>query len=374
MAIIVECHKCSTVLELDDGFRGGVCRCGRCGALLQVPLEAGTAASVSRRASPDTLPQSASRPDAPTHDSGAIGSGIGSGIRRPAAPPAGSGAFAGSGGLSRQPSVKERAGSATRAHQTEMSPPRAPASQRAPSTKPKKRLLGLDPLVFWSLMAVGLLFLVAVGLILWQILGQRSRIRTASRHGQSYISHSLDGGQKTTGPQFLGIPLTGDKIVFSLDGSSANTNSFSYVTQGVQEALATLAPDQQFRVAIWRHKGLTLLPARGWLNRADVKALRPVLHRLRNALSYGSNDTVQSMLASLALGGNQVIFVTAKFQMPHHLVATIEAKRRPGQRLDVISVDGERRELQKLAQQCDGQFRKYSVSELNSMTAENSGY
>ena len=370
MAIMVQCHKCSTVLELDDGFRGGVCRCSSCGTLLQVPIEAGPTASAPRRASPDAITTSTSRPAAPDRESLAAGSGIGSGMRRPAAPPTGSGAFAGSGGLSHQPSVGNLA-AAPGAPTTKVSRPAAPAAQRAPSVQQKPRRLGLDPLVFWSLVAVAVLFLVAVGLVIWQIMGQQYRRRATSANEPSSVSHSKNGSRTPTGPLFLGIPLTGDKIIFSLDGSTANINSFSYVTQGVQEAVATLAPDQRFRVAIWRGKGLKLLPARGWLRRGEVKAVRPVLRQVRNLVSYGSSNTLKSMLASLALGGNQVIFVTAKFQMPHGLVAAVEAKRKPGQRLDVISVDGERRELQKLAQQCDGQFHKYSVSELNSMTADN---
>ena len=37
MAVFVQCFHCNAILELDDGFRGGVCRCSTCGSLLQVP-------------------------------------------------------------------------------------------------------------------------------------------------------------------------------------------------------------------------------------------------------------------------------------------------------------------------------------------------
>jgi hypothetical protein len=37
MAVVVQCFHCNAVLELDEGFRGGVCRCSSCGSLLQVP-------------------------------------------------------------------------------------------------------------------------------------------------------------------------------------------------------------------------------------------------------------------------------------------------------------------------------------------------
>ncbi len=37
MPVVVQCFHCNAILELDDGFRGGVCRCSNCGSLLQVP-------------------------------------------------------------------------------------------------------------------------------------------------------------------------------------------------------------------------------------------------------------------------------------------------------------------------------------------------
>jgi hypothetical protein len=37
MNVVVQCFHCNAILELDEGFRGGVCRCSNCGSLLQVP-------------------------------------------------------------------------------------------------------------------------------------------------------------------------------------------------------------------------------------------------------------------------------------------------------------------------------------------------
>ena len=71
MAVVVQCFHCAHTLELDDGFRGGVCRCSRCGALLQVPKGDG---------SPVVRPP---RPAAPTPRPDAkrgVGSGVDLGI------------------------------------------------------------------------------------------------------------------------------------------------------------------------------------------------------------------------------------------------------------------------------------------------------
>jgi hypothetical protein len=41
MAVHVHCTQCAADLEVDEGFRGGVCRCSSCGTLLAVPPEGG---------------------------------------------------------------------------------------------------------------------------------------------------------------------------------------------------------------------------------------------------------------------------------------------------------------------------------------------
>lgn len=54
MAVKVQCSKCKETLELDEGFRGGVCRCN-CGALLQVPRSTSEGAAKVRPAAPTPL-------------------------------------------------------------------------------------------------------------------------------------------------------------------------------------------------------------------------------------------------------------------------------------------------------------------------------
>src|SRR4051812_47529249 len=53
MAVVVQCFHCNAILELDEAFRGGVCRCSECGSLLQVPKSEGPkAAKKARPATP----------------------------------------------------------------------------------------------------------------------------------------------------------------------------------------------------------------------------------------------------------------------------------------------------------------------------------
>ena len=35
----ITCPECGQHLEIDDGFRGGVCRCSECGTMITVPQD-----------------------------------------------------------------------------------------------------------------------------------------------------------------------------------------------------------------------------------------------------------------------------------------------------------------------------------------------
>lgn len=71
--IELECPKCKTLLNLDAGFAGGVCRCSNCGTLMTVPSDPSSEKAeevVGRRrparpGAPGSRSPRASRPDAP---------------------------------------------------------------------------------------------------------------------------------------------------------------------------------------------------------------------------------------------------------------------------------------------------------------------
>lgn len=52
MPLVVQCFQCQNLLELDDGFRGAICRCSHCGALLEVPAGNSKKSQRSRPAAP----------------------------------------------------------------------------------------------------------------------------------------------------------------------------------------------------------------------------------------------------------------------------------------------------------------------------------
>jgi hypothetical protein len=77
------------------------------------------------------------------------------------------------------------------------------------------------------------------------------------------------------------------------------------------------------------------------------------------------------MKASLDLGGDQVIFVTAKFGLPEDLAPAVIAARKNGQRLDGIKINSEDNPspLDALARQTGGKYLFLTQKELEQAAA-----
>jgi hypothetical protein len=86
MPVVVQCFHCNAILELDDGFRGGVCRCSSCGSLLQVPRgEEG--APAGRKVRPVTPPPPVSTIPVQSATSSKLDVGLSRGQFEPASSP-----------------------------------------------------------------------------------------------------------------------------------------------------------------------------------------------------------------------------------------------------------------------------------------------
>jgi hypothetical protein len=373
MALVVQCYHCHSRLELDDGFRGGVCRCSKCGSLLKVPSTAGaTDAGRARPADPGSRPPG-SRPRDPNEDPGLSASGFrDQSAQRPAVPPsASSGAFSSSsmrpdkprssksGHPAPQPAVPDTVSGMPQSPMiTRKVPPVRPIVKKPPAAAilPDKG----NNVLLWTLAGFIILFVLATVVVLIVVF---SHHHTPAAPAQSHPPAPAAGpATPSTHAGFLGIALTGQKIIFSLDGSSANLDSFNLVAACVKQAVAKLSPQQRVKFVLWKPKAVTVIPENGWLNPLQAAGAQQTLLHYS---PYGSTSATNAMTQTLKLGGDQIIFVTAKvFLTNAHLPGEVAKLRTHGQHIDVISINGERKELQKLAQQAKGQFRFISVSDL----------
>ena len=373
MAIVVQCYHCHSRLELDDGFRGGVCRCSKCGSLLKVPATAGATDPARTRPADPGIRPSGNRPRDPNEDPGLSASGFrDQSSQRPAIPPAASsGAFTSS---SMRPSTPQPKNSGRPAPKPAVPDnlsgvPQSPIiTRKVPPIRPITKKSPTEPipptekntLLLWTLAGFIVLFVVAVIVVL-VVVFSRHRTPASSAKG-SKAPQSNPVAAPSAGVSFLGIPLTGKQIIFSLDGSSANLNSFNLLAAYVKHTISLLGSANKIKFALWTPHGLKVFPKQGWMNPLQAAGAE---HQLLNYSPYGSTSAAKAMIATLKLGGDQIIFITAKvFFSDSHLPKLIAKARAPGQHIDVISVNGERKELQQLARQSAGQFRFITVSDL----------
>lgn len=372
MAIVVQCYHCHSRLELDDGFRGGVCRCNKCGSLLRVPATAGTTDAERTRPADPGMRSSGNRPRDPNEDPGLSASGFrDQSSQRPATPSdTSSGAFTSSSMSSDRPQPKHSARPTPKPAVPDnlSSVPQSPIiTRKVPPVRPITKKPMSEPippfrkntLLLWTLVGFIILFVVAVVVVLIVVFSSH---RTPAGSQGSKTSSRTSITKPTATLAFLGIPLTGKQIVFSLDGSSANLNSFNLLAACVKRTVATLGSGYEVKFALWTPHGLKVFPKQGWMNPLQAAGAE---HQLLNYSPYGSTSAAKAMLATLKLGGQQIIFVTAKvFFSQSHLPKLISNARAPSQHIDVISVNGERKQLEQLARQSGGHFRFITVSDL----------
>jgi hypothetical protein len=217
-----------------------------------------------------------------------------------------------------------------------------------------------NTLLLWTLAGFILLFVVAVIVVLIVVFSHHHTPAAPAQNPKT--SSGAAAPETSTGVTFLGIPITGKRIIFSLDGSSANLNSFNLLAACLKQTINKLHGSQEIKFALWTPHGIELLPKKGWMNPLQAAGAE---HTLLHYSPYGSTSAAKDMVATLKLGGNQIIFVTAKVFFSHaHLPAEIARLRAPDQHIDVISINGERKELKQLALQSSGQFRFVTISDL----------
>jgi len=371
MAVVVQCYHCSNILELDDGFRGGVCRCSQCGALLQVPKGSSTEMRKARPAAPGAMPTDLKRPDSPLADPG---------LSRGQFDPRSPRIQGGSGGSS-------ETGISSGAFARSPSRPAAPAAvaRHAKKARPVESSERPSRTNTWLYVSLGLVLVVtlvfAAVVTVWVVSTMKS---SDQKPGSRPLTGSGGGGIVTpqplpdqpqpvpvpqmTSPNFFTVPLVGHKIVFSIDTGTSGQDSFDYVRKGLEKAIGMLGSDQQFKVALWQEHGVRTLPAAGWQTKSGMAG---VVDEIRKTGTMGTTDAETAMKASLQLGGDQVIIVTCKPLLPPTLAPAVLGVRTSGQRIDVMTtVVEEGSPLEEITMKGNGKFVRANQTLLESFAAD----
>jgi hypothetical protein len=307
--IQINCTNCKALLQIDDAFAGGVCRCRHCGTIQTVPKH------LKNNANGDGVPATAE----------AVGSGKAAKTlyqkKRAGGDPGG----AGSGtGLDDLAGIVASSGLASIRLQKKKE---AAGAARAAEPQKNKALLIAG--------AAGGVIAVLIGIIIYMAVRDRTgsdivdaggggtgAVQTNNASGEGGGNTSPAGNTNTqsvtppvvvpkkAAPNFLGQPLNEKSIAYVLDrGAASQTEGrLDLLKQALLRSVRTLGPDRKFAVICWYIEGTKPLsyPANG------LKAATPEnIAELQKFLDdvYGVGQTKMSAAVDKAFRTNAEVVV-----------------------------------------------------------------
>lgn len=349
--IRLTCSACRTILDVDDAFAGGVCRCSHCGTIQTVPSI--PSAGDQPAASPD--------PNAPPQDPTHVPQGktllrqqgravVGSGLDELAQIVASSGLRS-----SRLRSAK---------------PPIADYARQDPRQDKTSRFLRITLL---GVAALGLLLLASLFFSL----------RSSSVTGRAPVSAVQVAPQNnpnaSTAATLLDpIPLSTPKsIVFLVDRGGSSSEVFSYLKELCLRAAASLGPTRQFAVIFWTNGTPEIsYPRSDTLAFAAPESLAAARKTLDDVTAFGQSDITKSLRSALALKPDAIVILTAKgFDLDDAWADNVLSTRNsmsPSTLIHTLSIgtSGLSPGLKKLADRAGGTYAELSAAEVRNRASD----
>jgi len=311
--ISIHCTHCRQLLEMDDAFAGGVCRCQYCGTIQTVP----SLSKIKRQTSPMASAPAPANVPAPAspQPQAAEPSAQASGLDELAE------VVASSSGLGRG---SLRSGVSTPAA---VAPPdgRPPAPAPAPAaaspvdyarpTQHKKRPVWL--LVTGGIVAA--LVLVALGGAIF------SRRTVVSNGGTVPLTPDPHAGKRGNPvpspddvaipptPHFCGIDLQGEpSVVYVIDCGAATREMFDTLKEAVYRSLESLQANQKFAVIFWSNGGEMARYPEDHLAVASAGETNAAQMKFAEVYAGGRAEPHEAIKAAAALKPGAIVLVTAK--------------------------------------------------------------
>ena len=261
--ITLVCTKCSTTLNVDDGFAGGVCRCSNCGTIQTVPARGQRA--TGGEAIFERPTRGASKRDLEAlgdivTSSGLAGSGILRHARKPTAPPQ----------------------EISRRH----------------------TLLA-------SLLGAVVAMLVVVGLWLFLRMGGSDTVTDRAAVSSPGQVTNLPPAART-GPRFGPIALKDNgPVVYLIDRGDATRAYTASLQRAVIRSVTSLGTSRKFQVRYWTAEGESpaLPPAPAEANAANIARLTLWMGDVAGGRA---TDASQSLDAALSVNPAEIVLVTGK--------------------------------------------------------------
>jgi hypothetical protein len=343
--IQLTCAQCKATLEVDDAFAGGVCRCQYCGTI-------------------QTVPRPGARPRSPDGTS-AVRQGQANGTDEPKAlyqVKSRTGLSSAPSGLEELAEVVHSSGLSgsgllNRSH--------ARLSSNFPKTKTKSPAKSNRMLWIGIGSGVGLLLAVTAALLLSP--GAKENVVTNPDGTPQIITD-------TTTPNFGGIELSGDKVIFIIDRGDATATYFPAIKTMTTRAVKALGADRRFQVILWDNGQQDAYPKLAADYGRDDEVDR--LSRWFDEVSTGqSTDALPAMKAAMQQSPDTIVLVTGKADQLAALSPTFTAdilNLRGGKTpvIHTVSLGNSDPDdpLKKIALESAGQHKVLTKSALNALS------
>lgn len=331
--IQINCTNCKALLQIDDAFAGGVCRCRYCGTIQTVPKRlksAGGGGNGDGGAMAQAEGAGAGSKTLWQKKGGAIDVGSGTGLDDLASIVASSGLS--SSRLKKKP---------------ESTVPAARASTGAPAKQNNTVML---------LAIAGCVIALLLGVIILMAIQNRpggTDTSVAGGNGGAGGGPAATPGGNTTpaanvtpstpttpttpgiakaiGPSFLGQSIFEESVVFILDrGSASQGERLEGMKQALLASIKSLGPQRTFMVVFWAPEGghTYTWPKDGQtLHHAHAKNIAEVRAALDEVNAFGQTNPKSAIERALKVKPAAVVFVPVKTFLPDDFQASVMKAR-----------------------------------------------
>jgi hypothetical protein len=333
--INLTCTNCKKLLQIDDAFAGGVCRCKFCGTIQTVPSHK------TRAAAPTTAtavaPKAALPPKALFQSSGSV---------QTTHPPATSGT--GLDELAQIVASSGLAGTGLRASHL-----RKPAPPPASSVK-------LYLIIGGSVL--GLLVVVLVILLINRSGGDYSNLPGADANGQQGQNEKAKAAAQPQKPNYMGLPLSGPSVIYLLDRGSGTLETFDYLKRGAIRSIATLGAGTKFQIIFWETDSIIEFP-KGAMRFATAENVAATDEAIRDVYAFSQSTIDKAFEKAMAQNPAEVVIVTGKYGLDDEFVNTVMTLRKTSPvKIHTVSLgkSASPEALRKLAERTGGRFWEVS--------------
>ena len=290
--IQLTCTQCKSVLEMDDAFAGGVCRCQHCGTIQTVPSHLKGSAAEPAAASKSVY-QSAS-----------------AGARQ-----------GGTGLFDLADAVASSGLSGGRLHEKPATPD---------YSHPKKGKSAAPPNRTPLLIIAGGIIVVLIGVVFWLATGKTTPTPVPTPNQSTPAGAAtptpppeVESTPKVTvaapapaGPHFLSLPIDASKVVYVIDRSDSARQTLDTIKAATYNSIGSLGASRAFAVIFWGKAGETDLkqlsfPETG-LAQASPQQLEIARNKFDDIQAFGTSDVSAAIRQAVELKPDAIFLVTAK--------------------------------------------------------------